>query len=213
MSDMFSNYEVTYDTPNNLTKVHSYVHCNMPNTEYDDYGRIIAYTWKYGETVNLRFQLTGRIVVRNTDIVYQVAGEHPTEHTIGFVDQRAFNIVDLLSWRCSAIITEDDHTLTYVWTPEEDYVEPFNGGRSIYISIAEYIKDKQIIFTLMNDRYETVYEETIKPEDTFFTIEISEDLSNKLLKGIYFYQIAVVNENDVVTKLIADVTANVINVR
>lgn len=212
MSDMFNNYNLDENAPNNLTRVHNFVHCKMPYAEYDEDGHLVAYTWKYGETVNLRFQLNGMIKIDNDAIVYYAKNDVPNAQTVGFIDQRAYNVVDLRSWTCTAIL-EDEGNLTYIWTEDPEFYYPFNGGRSLYISIQEYMKNKKVIFTFMDNRYFPIFERVVEPEDTFFTIPIDEELSNSLQKGVYFYKIAIVSNDSVVQKIVADPETCVINIR
>ena len=185
---MFSSYMTnTTVIPNNLTatfpssvrtcKLDS-VKGSKPYEEYDAKGNLVGYFWKYGETLNLEFDITGELTIESDAIVYKCSNDKPDNSTKGYIGQKAYNIVDLKSWTCVSIVDK-----YYTWKVDELF-NP-TGSKSIYISAEDYLKDKELIFTLYNFRHEKIlcnkYAGTGK-----LVIPITLELSKLLKRGIYY---------------------------
>ena len=103
---MFDTYEHLQDNyiPNNINPCPP-KKCNdekldpcMIKKPYEDYnieGEVVGYWWYYKDILNLEFNITGDVVVEDNAIVYTAIGEKPTTETIGEIDQKAYNVVDL----------------------------------------------------------------------------------------------------------------------
>lgn len=194
---MFLNYKdiAKNYVPNNLvcsfpvgksyTKLDP-VQASKPYEEYNAKGELIGYFWRYGETLNLEFNIDGEITVETDAIVLTAKGEVPSE-SVGNINQRAYNVADQKSWTCTAIKNEKR-----TWTLDEDFNYPEQGA-SVYITADDYLKDKQIEVTLYNFRMEPVHNQVFTGQ-TRIIFSITPELSKKLLKGIYYCSLVVFND-------------------
>lgn len=188
--DIASNYipnnlVSSFPTGKSYTKLDP-IKTSKPYEEYNTKGELVGYFWRYGETLNLEFNLDGEIVVEHDAIILLAKGETPSEDT-GTINQRAYNVVDKISWTCTGSV-EDKR----VWTQDTEFRYP-EQGTSVYISANDYLKDKQIELTLYNFRMEPVHTQlfTGKPKVIF---PITTELSKKLLRGIYYCSLKVFND-------------------
>lgn len=161
---------------------------DKPFEEYDSDGTI-TYFWYYGDVIDLQFNLTGEIVVEDDAIVYYVTGQTPTETTVGQVNQKAYNIVDIKSWTLVAI----EGTI-YIWQEDNEYIAPITGNRHVYFSIQDYIKDKHICVKIQDFKYNTIYEQDYNGDQDIL-LHINQELSNAMVPGVYYVHIAVIDEN------------------
>lgn len=195
---MFTSYDCLADnyTPNNIKPPKpntcdcpsepSNLSPRAPKKPYEDYNvknELIGYWWYYGDTINLDFHITGDIIVEDDAIIYTAINDKPTEQTVGRDGQKAYNITDLKSWTCS--IDSSTETIRYIWTEDEQFENPEEGSRNIYVSAEEFVKDKFITFTLYNFRWEEIDKKTYNGT-TDIIYEIDADLSKKLVKGVYY---------------------------
>lgn len=196
---MFLNYQNIADNymPNNLvcsfpvgksyTKLDP-VQASRPYEEYNAKGELIGYFWHHGETLNLEFNIDGEITVETGSIILNSAGQTPPLDK-GYVDQRAYNIVDLRSWTCMSINTKGER----VWKIDDEFIYDVSGSDSVYVSAKDYLKDKFIDVTLYNFRMEPIHTETFNgTSKVVFTI--NKELSEKLVKGIYYCSLTVRND-------------------
>lgn len=199
---MFKNYQnINPDyIPDNTTCTHT--HCrsytklcpttaSKPYEEYDAKGNLIGYSWRYGETLNLDFNIDGEITVEDTAIILKAAGQLPPVD-YGVIGQRAYNIVDLKSWTCTAIIDGRCE-----WAEDKPFKYDETADRSVYITADAYLKDKSIIVTLYNFRFEEVVRQSFKGS-SHVVFPIDSDLSKKLVKGIYYCTMFVVTEGSAI---------------
>ena len=199
--NMFTNYQNIANNyvPNNLvcsfpggksyTKLDP-VKASKPYEEYNTKGELIGYSWYQGETLNLEFNIDGEIVVESNAIIYAAIGEAPTVTTEGVVGQRAYNVVDLKSWTCEAVVPEQG----YVWVEDDvfDHDRP-DATKSVYVSASDYLADKNIELQLLNFRFEPIHTEQFKGTSRIiFTID--KELSAKIVKGVYYCSLTVVSD-------------------
>lgn len=197
---MFLNYQNIADNykPNNL--INSFprkMNCSKldpldaskPFEEYNAKGELSGYFWRQGETLNLEFNIDGEITLEANAILLTAQGQVPTTNTLGRVNQRAYNIVDFRSWTCSAVTT----TGKYIWEEDAEFTYPLNADRSVYISAADYLKDKKVEVTLYNFRMEPICKKLYDASPTII-FPIDRELSNALPKGIYHCSVNVFNE-------------------
>ena len=187
--DNYDNLSKNY-IPNNLRDVdiNKYT-TTSPYEEYDINGNHIGYFWYYGDTVNLQFNIDGLITVDNNSIIYNVSGDAPNESVPGEINQKAYNIVDYISWTCVAIIEDK-----YIWAEDKVFEAPDNGGKLLYISAKNFLKDMLYKICIYNGRYELLY--TFDGNaSTNISLHIDEDLSKELVKGIYYITLTVANKN------------------
>lgn len=194
---MFSSYKINdYTVPNNMTSkfpscTASSKLCPMdkgkPYEQYDAKGNLVGYFWNYGETLNLEFNITGELTIESDAIVYTMPSESPTEHTRGYVGQQAYNVAEFKSWTCTSVVEE-----YYIWTENEDF-NP-QGSKNLYISASDYLKDKELVFTVYNFRHESIWS-TTHAGTSRLIIPITKERSAKMLKGIYYCSLSVVGED------------------
>lgn len=200
MSNMFLNYHNIADNyvPNNLINAFPYkikdsklvpLECSKPYEEYNTKGELSGFFWRYGETLNLEFNIDGEITIESNALVFKAAGQIPTFMTQGEVGQRAYNIIDLKSWTCTSITAGQ-----YYWTQDDEFTYPLESDRSVYLSASDYLKDKTVEVALYNFRMEPLCKKVYAATPTIiFTID--KDLSSQLVKGIYYCSVTVFNED------------------
>lgn len=195
---MFLNYKDIANNyvPNNLvssfpvgksyTKLDP-VQASKPYEEYNAKGELIGYFWRYGESLNLEFNIDGEITVEDDAIILTSSGEVPSNKT-GKTDLRAYNIVDKKSWTCQGEVNNE-----FIWNEDEVFTYS-EEGKSVYITASDYLADKQIEVTLYNFRMEPIHNEVFKGQPKII-FPITTELSKKLLKGIYYCSLTVFNES------------------
>lgn len=185
---MFTNYDENSTTcPRNTDRE---CHSNrVPYAEYNANNELIGYYWYYGDTVDIQFDVTGEVTIESDAIVYTASGDMPQENTIGYINQKAYNIVDYISWTCVAIIEGK-----YIWEEDKIFEAPANDGRLLYISAKNFLKDMLYKICIYNGRYELLYIFD-GSASTNISLHIDEDLSKELVKGIYYITLTVANKN------------------
>ena len=195
---MFTNYqEIAHMYPtNNLvcrfpvdksyTKICP-VEASKPYEEYNAKGELVGYFWRYGETLNLEFNIDGEIVVEDSALILTVKGEVPSE-TEGALLLRAYNVVDMISWTCTNIVDGK-----FVWTPDSEFTYS-DQGKSVYVSTEDYLKDKNVEVTLYNFRQEVIYTQIFEGTPKII-LPITPELSKTLLRGIYYCSLTVYNDS------------------
>lgn len=197
---MFLNYQniAKNYVPNNLinafpSKMNSSkldpLDASKPFEEYNAKGELTGYFWRQGETLNLEFNIDGEITLEADAILLTAHGQAPTTQTMGKVGQKAYNIVDLKSWRCVAV-----SAMQFIWQEDEEFTYPLNSDRSVYISAADYLKDKEVEVTLYNFRMEPICKKVFAASPTI-VFEIDRELSAALPKGIYHCSVTVFNKD------------------
>ena len=197
---MFLNYHNIADNyiPNNLineySKPISYTkldpkESSKPFEERDIRGNLIGYFWRQGETLNLEFNIDGEITLENDSIIMKTHGQTPKPTTIAKPGQRAYNIVDLVSWTCIG----SDAT-QYYWEPDMEFTYPLNGDKKVYIPAANYLMGKTVEVTLYNFRMEPICKKLFDAEPTII-FAIDKELSATLPRGIYYCSVDVYDHN------------------
>ena len=194
MIDMFTNYQnlSEYYIPNNLaannTQVNSYTKFNpseasKPYELYNAKGELEGYYWYYKNTLNLEFMIDGELTLESTALVLNTSGAAPSIHLEGFVSQRCYNLADLRSWTCTAA---DTLAHQFAWVEDEKFIYPENGaGRKVFITAEDYLRDKNLEFTIYDFRMQPVYSKIINAQlQAIFAIDA--ELSAKLKRGIYY---------------------------
>lgn len=195
---MFLNYDniAKNYVPNNLmcsfpvgksyTKLNP-VNSSKPYEEYDFKGDLVGYFWRYGETLNLEFNIDGEITVEDDAIVLTSAGLVPSDSE-GNINQRAYNTIDKRSWTCSNINNDKRE-----WAEDDVFTYP-EFGNSVYFTAEEYLKDKKVDVTLYNFRMEPIHTEIFSGASKII-FKIDSELSKKLTKGIYYCSLTVINDS------------------
>ena len=191
MANMFMNYQnPSSQSPNNLYKAFPQVEnvsklyateASKPYELLNFKGELEGYYWNYGDSINLEFNIDGEITVESNAIVLKHYGQDPNVmQTPGKVGQRCYNIMDLRSWSCRAIIKHE-----FIWEEDPEFTYMLGGDRNIYVSASDYIKDKLAIIKLYNFDFEEIYSEEI-PANMQVRLVITPELSKTLYKGIYY---------------------------
>ena len=179
MFEKYNNLE-TY-IPNNLNyELNNVKNYTCPYKIDDNNQTRLGYFWHYGDTINLQFDLVGYITVETNSIIYTISNESPDENTVGNIDQKAYNITDLKSWTCTAIIDN-----RYIWAEDNEFIYPDNGDTDVYLSAKEYLQGKKLKISFYNFRYEPFFEATLNA-DNLVTLSIDKELSEKFVKGVYY---------------------------
>ena len=201
---MFLNYHNISDNyvPNNLICEYPKVttesklapiEASRPFEEFNVKGELIGYFWRYGETLNLEFNIDGEITVESDAIIFNSKGQEPTISTEANVGQRAYNIADCKSWTCTSISTREN-VYEYQWTQDEEFTYPSSSDRKIYLSAADYLKDKHVEVALYNFRMELIHSDIFEASPTII-FHIDPEMSKTLVKGIYYCTVKVFNKD------------------
>ena len=195
---MFLNYDniAKNYTPNNLmcsfpvgksyTKLDP-IQASKPYEEYNVKGELIGYFWRYGEALNLEFNIDGEITVEDDALILTSKGSVPSS-TDGRIHQRAYNVADERSWTCEYINNGE-----CIWVEDNDFTYS-EEGKSVYVTAESYMSDKQVEVTLYNFRMEPIHTEVF-PGTTKVILTITPELSKKLLRGIYYCSLTAFNES------------------
>lgn len=192
--DNYQNLDNAY-VPNNLSQLFpKKIPCHRPQFKkpFEDYnaeGKLIGYYWYYGNTVSLNFNITGEIIVEDTDIIYTAIGQRPTVNTVGQIGCKAYNVIDLLSWTLVSI-----HDNSYIWEQDSEFICPNNGQRNVYFTSEQFLKDRYVKITILNFRKEPIYQETFAGDQSV-VLNIDENLSAKLTKGVYYYNLEIFDQD------------------
>ena len=192
--DNYQNLDNTY-VPNNLSQSFpKKIPCHRPQFKkpFEDYnaeGKLIGYYWYYGNTVSLHFNITGEIIVEDTDIIYTAIGQGPTVNTAGPIGCKAYNVIDLLSWTLVSI-----HDNSYIWEQDSQFICPNNGQRNVYFTAEQFLKNRYVKITILNFRKEPIYQETFAGNQSV-VLNIDENLSAKLTKGVYYYNLEIFDQD------------------
>lgn len=202
MTGMFLNYHNIADnyTPNNLvcsfpvgksyTKL-APVQASKPYEEYDSKGNLIGYFWRYGETLNLEFNIDGEITVESDALIFVNSGDYPDISTCGSLNQRAYNTADLRSWTLKQIIEENHY---YIWEEDSEFTYDETSDVSIYVSAEDFLSDKHLEVTIYNFRMEPIHQKTFKGASKI-VVPITTELSKYMKKGLYYCSLVVFNED------------------
>lgn len=189
---MFSNYEnlnPQYHPDNRWVSlptdevVYQYL---LPYADYDICGGFEGYSWNYGDCLTLRVDINPIVKVEASAIIYTEAEEMPTESTVGYPLQKAYNVSDMKVWRC---VSDPDQSV-YSW----ELVEPFKIPKNPYpcqpvrLKIHKDIAQASGKANIRNFRMEIIHTVDVQGADTI-EIEIDKELSEKLVKGNYFCDI------------------------
>ena len=161
-----------------------------PNVDYDANGNVIGYFWHYGDAIDFNIHLTGTVQVPVNSIIYYYYGECPSENTAGEIGNKAYNVVDLKSWTCTAIV--EDEPIKYCWTLDDEFLDT-EVGLKVYMTAEQYLSDKYIRVTIYTDRH--VEYQTIKLEghaDISLHIGPSGDITYP--RGVYYMDVVVCDE-------------------
>lgn len=209
---MFTNYQselIESYQPNNIvnrfsapmvnTKLNS-TDASKPYEEHNAKGEHIGYSWYYGETVNLDFEIEGEVTVEPDAFISTTSGTTPDASLTDSAGKKYYNLKDLRSW-CSYIV---DNKL--VWIEDSEFTYPDSGAnlKSMYIPAATYLKNKVITVTLYNFRMEPIHYWNVKSHNSKVVCSIDKELSMKLRKGVYYCSVTVEDESATFTVFNSD---------
>ena len=193
---MFLNYQNIADNymPNNLINAFPLkvkdsklnpTDASKPYEEYNTKGELDGYFWRYGDTLNLEFNLDGEITLEGDAIIVSNKGGCPTTYTVGKVGQRYYNVADFTSYTCVSSLGG-----RYLWSKDETFTYPSSAERTVYVSASDYLADKNVEVTIYNFRLEPICKKIYKGVPTIvFPIDV--ELSSALVKGIYYCSLRV----------------------
>ena len=196
---MFLNYQNIADNyvPNNLINAFPLkvkdsklnpIDSSKPYEEYNVQGELEGYFWRYGDTLNLEFNLDGEITLEGDAIVTSSTGVYPTTNTVGKIGQRFYNVNDFVSFTCVSSMGG-----RYLWEKDTVFTYPSGAERTVYVSASDYLKDKQIEVTIYNFRLEPICKK-LYGGSTTIVFQIDKELSDIMVKGIYYCSVRVVSD-------------------
>ena len=192
---IISNYENLNSEyhPNNMCRRQmlsreEYQH-SLPYRVYDISGDFGGYSWNYGDSLSMTFNVNPIIMVENDALIYTEAGEAPDENTEGQLGQFAYNVYDFKCWICTTF-----DQITNTWELQDEFTYPRNiAGKPVMLYVYKDINQFSGKVIFYNFRWEEVCTFDVVGNDTV-TIEITPEISNKLVKGIYYGAIQLDNE-------------------
>lgn len=164
--------------------------CKKPYEEYDAKGNFVGYTWNYGDTVELQFTIEGQLTVESNAIIFTGIGDAPTETTVGNVYRKAYNTTDFKSWTCTAVTDTG-----YVWVEDETFESP-ETGKSVYVTVNDYLKGKYLRLEIFNFRFENEFTSDPIEAQPVINFTVDKELSEKLLKGNHYLSLTLYDENN-----------------
>ena len=198
----YSPNNINIPTPSPRKKLYQF----LPIEERNIVGKFVGCSFNYGDTLSLVFDINPKIKVEADAIVYEETGQEPTSSTEGHYGQRAYNTVDLKVWVCKTL----DQTV-YEWEEEKDFTYPCDGEQEIVVKLyGDSIENREFEVTISNFRVEEVLkfdkdsESPIQKGIDNIKIFIDEETSKKLLKGLYYTTVKMVDEGS--TKIIYEYT-------
>ena len=194
MSNMFENYENLSNTyvPNNQRKVFEEQEIfdqSTPKKEYDINGNFIGYSFSYGDTLQIPYSINKTIQVEGDAIIYNEYGQSPSTSTPGVQGQKAYNIADIKCWVCESL----DSSI-YIWKQLNNFTYPKNGTKKVTIKSDHFYNNNSIEFIIYDFRWEKIYSKTYSSSENF-SINIDNELSKKLLPGLYNCSVSFSSDN------------------
>lgn len=185
MSNMFTNYENLDSTyvPNNRNKEiqkQCILNYEIPKEIYDNNKQIIGYSWSYGDTFTIRYNANRPIYVEKDAILYY-GNEEPDEDTVGRKGQKVYNLSYSRCWICESL----DSSI-YNWVEQKNFTFPANGEEKVYVQPPYDLTKMTAKVVIENFRHEEIYSKEYELSDGSITIDIDKELSEKLVKGIYY---------------------------
>ena len=195
---MFNSYENLNPSyqPNNISralpKVRVGFNDELPHKAYNLCGEFIGYSWNYGDTFTLNFDINPSVYVESNAIVYKESGEEPTSETVGTLGQRAYNIYDLRCWVCKTL----DQTI-YNWEEQKEFSFLPSGNEDDCVTLQVYksFEGLKANVTIFNFRWEAIQSFEVVADDVI-SVEINKEISAKLIKGIYYCTVEVGNDEN-----------------
>lgn len=193
---IISNYENLNPnySPNNMYKRQifkreEYQH-SLPYKVYDISGDFECYSWNYNDSLSISFNINPIITVEQDALIYTNADEAPDENTVGRFGQFAYNTYDLKCWICK---TFDQNT--NIWELQSEFTYPYNAtGKPVVLCVYKDIEQYTGKVIFYSFRWEEVISFDIVGNDSV-SIEITPDISKKLIKGIYYGAVELNNDN------------------
>lgn len=190
---MFTNYENSSYTAYNLTPpkesniVRQYLY--SPIVGYDNYGNIRSFIWDPEDEFNLNLKLGLKVYVFEDSILYESTNSHPTQYTIGYKGQKAYNLVDGKSWTCKGTLQESlegDEWIPLSEDIDEDTPEwlPLTMLKTKFFAGNIDQLDSSVKNELTTDEQQYVWEEDIKldfPNNGTKEVLVSPNMENKTL--------------------------------
>lgn len=169
---------------------HSYNHLyGQPN--YIVHKNEMDLKMREGETPTFTIPIGVYVPGNDGDNVYYNEGQTPETSTVGDVGDKALNLYDMKSWTCSSV--EYTYPPTFTWVQDEEF-SPREDGNTVFPVSYKYYLGKHYEIKFLNNRYEEVFTDTVDACSPL-NYAITTDLSKILKKGIYRYQIDLINEN------------------
>lgn len=226
---MFSNYENNSYTAYNLTppqiknSIKRYL--NSPIIGYDKYNNPKAFIWDPKDEFSLNLSLLLKLPVIENSIIYSTSGLAPTQSTQGIKGQRAYNVVDGISWLCKGTLNEN--ISEGEWTPLEienlpeweglSTLSKNNKENSEDINSELYLWEKDELLTFIENGNKEIdvlpnmanksvlvtimnFRHEVIYSYTFentayFNIEINKDKTPLLVEGQFFINVYIQDEN------------------
>lgn len=163
-----------------------------PFEVYDAKGNLIGYSWHYGDTVNLQFSIMGEVTVDSNAIIYKAHGMKPTQNTAGEINQKCYNIDDLISWTCTGISPGTTHRFVYEWTQDNEFTYPDDGVQDVYITAKDFVKNKLIQVQILNLK-RGIVESRLFEADTMIEFIVNRELSERLTVGTYLVTLTLID--------------------
>lgn len=194
MFDSYNNLDPNY-IPNNIYSkcIGEYItfDLNCPKKVYDIRNRFIGYGWNYRDTFELSIDIDKLIYV-DSNIIYTTHGEGPAINTEAKVGQKAYNIVDIKSWTCTARQMFSGE-LTYTWLEDDQFTYPECGD--IAIKLSPDMAGKKLSLYVYNFRHDLMHTFTSE-NSNILTCKVDAELSEKFIPGVYYCILKLSDEDE-----------------
>lgn len=198
MQSMFSRYDnlnANYipdnSSPEQSKEMIEICH-KLPKELFDVKGRFIGYSWSEGDTFIFPVTVNTVIKVDKDSIIYEKAGEHPTESTPAQrAGQQAYNIVDCISW---TYVGRADSF--YIWVKDDTFTYSTDG--EVELTIQRDMTDKQLEVQVFNFRWEHIHS-FIESGVPNIDCDFNKDITSKFNSSVYYCLVKITSKTSVET--------------
>ena len=219
-SNMFANYDninpnytPTNREPINLCKPKiDPCRPKRPYEEYNDKGELIGYYWNYGDTVDLEFDIDGKITIEdNNNPQYIEAAEYIKDKKVviniydyrgDIIARQEFNNSSYLSVGTTIKSNSVINGVTYTQDTQID-TEITIINKSVLESGSIIAKNSMINGEMILEDKELSVKEFLN-QGTIITFKIDDELSKKLIPGIYKITLTLIGEDEKIIITIFD---------
>ena len=162
----------------------------LPRPQYDLKGKLVGYSWNHGDHFKFELSTDDKVKIFEDAIIYNGIGDAPDDYTEGTrVGQQAYNTAESRSW--TYVGKSNDF---YIWVEDEEFTYPANGTKPLTVHTNMLGKYAQL--NIFNFRWEPIVEVKSAMGNPSVTLDVDEEISNKLKPGIYYCTLKIIDEDE-----------------